>query len=172
MTRSAGGTRRMDKLVTRSDPKLLALHNHWTAADAVNHHLRRSMKMPAEGEPGIPEAFVALGYTMSMFSVISVWYALLYVVIEGYRDLDIRDEHVDRLLDQTDYVSGLRQFRNATFHYQEDPIPGKVMTFLTAPGSEVWIRDLARAFDRFLTRELKTKEDVERWKTLGEDWPR
>jgi hypothetical protein len=117
----------------------------------------------------IPEAFVALGYTMSMFSVISVWYALLYVVIEGYRDLDIHDDDVDRLLAQVDYVSALRRFRNATFHYQEDPVPGKVMEFLTAPESERWIQDLNRAFDRFLTRELNIKEDVERWKTLGKD---
>ncbi|HTV38341.1 MAG TPA: hypothetical protein VMF12_18070 [Xanthobacteraceae bacterium] len=128
------------------------------------------MKMPAEEQPGVPRMFARLGGAMSMLSVLSVWYALLYVVIEGYQEAKLHDEAVDELLAQEDYVSALRRFRNATFHYQGDPIPKKVMEFLTAQESEMWIRDLNRAFNRYLTRELHIAEDVERWKELGEEW--
>jgi hypothetical protein len=128
------------------------------------------MKMPAEEQPGVPRMFASLGDAMSMFSVLSVWYALLYVVIEGYQGAKLHDKAIDELLAQEDYVSALRRFRNATFHYQGDPIPKKVMEFLTAPESEIWIRNLNGAFDRYLTHELHIAEDLERWKELGEEW--
>jgi len=117
--------------------------------------------------PGIMSPFVtALGGQLSMFHAVSVWYALLYVVVEGYRELDLHDKAVDSVLSEGNYVEELRRFRNAIFHYQEQVISPKIMEFLEAKDSEIWIRRLNRALDRFLTNALGIKEDLERWKLI------
>ena len=97
-----------------------------------------------------------------MMSRISVWYALLYVVIEGYKALSIQFEPVDQLLAQEEYVNLLRLFRNGTFHYQEDPLTEKVIGFLHKTDSESWVRELNRQFQAFFLQALPIKETLER----------
>lgn len=139
--------------------ELAALHKHWLAAGAVNVHLRRSMKSPERLETGgLPEPLAAMAEKWSAFEVLRVWYSLLYVVAEGYQELKLHDDAVDGLLAQGDYLQTLRLFRNATFHFQKDPFSPKILGFLTTPESEVWVKDLDRAFKRLFERELKIEE--------------
>ena len=136
--------------------RLVALHKHWVAADSINHHLRRSMKdsLPA----GAPKEIAELGQMMSAFAALGVWYSLLYVVVEGYRELGYHDADVDTLLANDEYVTALRLFRNATFHYQTDPLSPKLLGFLEAKDSETWIKELNHALKSFFERELKLDE--------------
>ena len=101
---------------------------------------------------------------MSLLSVITVWYSLLFVVVEGYQELGLHDPAVDELLSRNENVDALRRFRNSTFHYQQNPLSSKHREFIEAKDSEIWIRDLNRAFDKFFDRELKISEDIERWR--------
>jgi hypothetical protein len=55
-----------------------------------------------------------------MYRVSEVWIALIYVVIEGYEGLNVRDERVDVLLTDAERVTTLRRFRNALFHPQTE----------------------------------------------------
>lgn len=135
-----------------SDEELVrfaALHKHWIAADAVQHHLWRSMRSGKVEETGFPAALEAMAGLHSAFAVLGVSYGLLYVVVEGYRDLDYRDDAIDAVLANEEMVSALRRFRNATFHFQAAPFSNKLLDFLTAESSEIWIRELNRAFRRF-----------------------
>jgi hypothetical protein len=94
-----------------------------------------------------------------------VWYALLYVVVEGYKDLDLKFDPVDKLLAQEEFVNLLRLFRNATFHYQEDPLTDKVIGFLEKKDSEYWIYELNKQLEAFLLQALpinKTLDLIER----------
>lgn len=142
-------------------PTLFALHGHWMTADAVRHHLRRSnRRWFARGEGLKPRFLSKTAFDFSTFHVIRVWYALLYVVIEGYGKLEATDAKIDELLAEEQMVDSLRRFRNATFHYQKDPIPPKLLEFLTAKDSEIWIRDLNKAFDKWLTKELRIYENL------------
>jgi hypothetical protein len=77
----------------------------------------------------------------------------MYVVVEGYLELWCQDSAVDLLLAQSRYVDGLRRFRNATFHFHEDPIP-KMMEFLDEQGSEKWGQDLYRALKAYFEEQL------------------
>ncbi|MFT4955761.1 MAG: hypothetical protein ACI8U3_002160 [Brevundimonas sp.] len=139
--------------------ELAALHKHWLAADAVNVHLRRSMKSSERLEAGdLPEPLAALAEQWSAFEVLRVWYSLLYVVVEGYQTLKLRDDAVDDLLGRGDYLQTLRLFRNATFHFQKDPFSPKILGFLTTPESETWVKELDQAFKRLFERELKIEE--------------
>src|SRR5665648_392807 len=102
--------------------KFAALHKHWCTADSVDYHLRRSVGSPETLPKDVPKALADVAVQMSVFMAIGVWYSLLQVVVEGYKELDYQDNRIDGLLSQEEYVDALRRFRNATFHYQEDPI--------------------------------------------------
>jgi hypothetical protein len=143
--------------------KLVSLFGHWCNADAVRIFVHADI--PAnERDAGLPEELAKLGEFSSSFSRLCVWYALLFVVLEGYRELKLVDPEVDALLERFSYVESLRTFRNATFHYQKDPISDKAMAFLTAADSEVWIRKLNRALDRYFLVNLPIKEQIESMK--------
>jgi len=93
-----------------------------------------------------------------MMKAIQVYYALLYVVIEGYRELGYEDERLDQALSDEEKVGALRRLRNAMFHFQKNPLNEKLLGFLTAENSEHWIRELNEAFDQFFSKLLPIEE--------------
>jgi hypothetical protein len=51
----------------------------------------------------------------------------------------LADPAIDKLPAQEEFVTALQRFRNASFHYKEDPRSDKLLKFLDTAGSEVWI---------------------------------
>jgi hypothetical protein len=145
--------------------KLAALHKHFCIADAVRVVVDAPILKPDEEAEAIKkfgQEFAVLGQHASMLYRMSVWYSLLYVVVEGYRDLKVPFAPLDAVLAKDDYINLLRLFRNATFHYQEDPLSEKLIGFLGKPDSEVWIRDLNKQLQAFCIHVLPIKETLER----------
>lgn len=140
--------------------KIAVLYKHWMAADGVNHRLRQSMNYTDE-TPSFPKNLEALAKRMSEMQVLQVYYALLYVVVEGYQEIKCSDEKVDALIGQEDFVNNLRRFRNAVFHYQAEPLGPKLLNFLVQDNSEVWIRDLKIALNEYFLRTLEVERVVE-----------
>ena len=138
---------------------LLALHKHWITADAVKERITFDVKVP---EDQIPKELESLGQQMSKMQTLVVFYALFYVVIEGYRELKLSDETIEALLAKNDYVDRLRRFRNTVFHFQNDPFDKRLIEFLDAKDSEIWIKDLYKAFEKFFLRELPIVQSLER----------
>ena len=62
--------------------KLIALHKHWLAADAVKQFLFASI--PVDDKNTLPEDLVEVAQAWSAMLRLEVFYALMYVVIEGY----------------------------------------------------------------------------------------
>ena len=81
------------------------------------------MLAPVPSSDAVPERLAKLGQFFSVALRLGVFYSLLYVVVEGYKELGCNDDTVDALLAQNHYVDGPGRFRNATFHFQEHPIP-------------------------------------------------
>jgi hypothetical protein len=50
--------------------------------------------------------------------LLSYWFASLYVVVEGWQRLRLRDQLIDTLLLESENLSLLRGFRNGVFHFQ------------------------------------------------------
>ncbi|EOW3978454.1 hypothetical protein [Vibrio parahaemolyticus] len=142
------------------NPSMVALHSHWLNADAVKVAIYTDLPVVE----GYSSELQTLSQLHSSFRRISVFYSLLYVVIEGYRELGSTDDKVDSLLKQCDFVDALRLFRNATFHYQKAPIPEKAMKFLEAENSENWIQDLHIAFRQYFEQQLPIKDTMEKLK--------
>ena len=134
----------------------IALHRHWLRADAIKYVMFEGRASPKN----IPEDSRQLGEMHSIALRLEVFYGLIYVVVEGYKKLEIRDQKVDSLLQHTEYVERLRRFRNAIFHYHKDPLNTKLIHFMDAPDSETWIRKLYSAFEQFFLRRLPIKEKL------------
>jgi hypothetical protein len=148
-------------------PELIALHKHWCTADAVKQFI--SADIPANGNEEYPEWFISLGNAASKFHRLSVWYSLIYVVVEGFRELKLTHPEVDSLLNNEEYVECLRLFRNATFHYQKDPLTEKALKFLEAKDSEKWIKNLSKALESFFLEVLPINDHIKAIKHFAQN---
>ncbi|WP_421843206.1 hypothetical protein [Marinobacter algicola] len=138
---------------------LVALHKHWLVADAV----KEVVNVKIGGDHGLPEEVAEMAERLSSFSRLSVFYGLIYVVIEGYKEMKYQDDDIDALLGNEEFVGTLRLFRNSTFHYQKQPIPEKARKFIESEGSETWIKEVHLAFKRFFERNLPIHEMLQRF---------
>lgn len=88
------------------------------------------------------------------FMWMSYWYAGLYVVVEGWRELDLRDPEVDQLLASAN-VEPLRRYRNGVFHFQRQYFDERFVGLL-ADGENVvnWVRSLNQALGRVFLERL------------------
>ncbi|MDY7218479.1 hypothetical protein TOI97_02625 [Denitrificimonas sp. JX-1] len=71
--------------------KLISLHKHWLNADAVKEVVATEIG----GDHGLPEGLAEFAELHSSFARLSVLYGLIYVVIEGYKELKCTNPKVD-----------------------------------------------------------------------------
>ncbi len=150
--------------------KLAALHRHWVVADAVRVVLRQRTGTPEQEAVDAAKygfEYVAFGENASMLARMQVWYALLYVVVEGYKELGLPFAPLDEVLASADYVDLLRRFRNATFHYQADPLSDKLIDFLAKDDSENWIRELNKRLGAFFMQALPIQSTLDNLAQTG-----
>lgn len=140
---------------------ILALHLHWITADAIREQIKRDLERKSIRKS---RTFETAAQQFSTGQTLIVFYALFYVVVEGYRELKLEDEAIDILLCKNDYEDRLRRFRNAVFHYQKRPLDKRLVDFLNASDSEYWIRALHKAFESFFLRKLPVAEIYNRIK--------
>lgn len=86
---------------------------------------------------------------IEVWNYMSYWYGGMYVVIEGWEELKLHDEKIDKLL-QSQNKDLLRRYRNGTFHFQKDYFDAR-FTDLMKEGEQVisWIRELREAFSQY-----------------------
>ncbi|MBN8693890.1 MAG: hypothetical protein J0L69_11900 [Bacteroidetes bacterium] len=77
-------------------------------------------------------------------------YSGIYLVIEGWKELKLSDEKIDKLI-SSPYLERLRRFRNATFHYQKEPLSMKHLDFFGTEEekTEVWLNEVYNEFERY-----------------------
>jgi hypothetical protein len=56
---------------------------------------------------------------IELLMYMSLWYGLLYVVIEGWQGLNLSDINIDKLLNSPN-IALLKKYRNGCFHFQEE----------------------------------------------------
>lgn len=85
------------------------------------------------------------------------FYSSIYLVIEGWKKLKLSDDKIDKLI-SSPYTDRLRLFRNATFHYQKEPISPKLLQFVS-PGkddTEKWINELYSELGKYFSQNSFT----------------
>lgn len=81
----------------------------------------------------------------------SHWLAALYVVVEGWEGLKESDPLIDELLaEYSDYISYLRQCRNAVYHFQKRPLDKRIIKTLNEKEFYTWSVSIKCEFERFL----------------------
>lgn len=133
--------------------RLMSLHKYFLNADFVRDVFMRRInreQSPAESD---------FATSMDDSIALSLWYAMVYVVIEGWRDAGISDPEVDELLGD-DRVDDLRRFRNQIFHYQPNYDNPKLLEFLGTGDADAleattWIRQTHAALGRAIERALQ-----------------
>jgi hypothetical protein len=137
-----------DSAHDRRNPELsdlYTLHRYYIWANAMGTEFKRMLAEASEAgsqiEPGTETGILA-------FMWMSYWYAALYVVIEGWRELGVHDEQADALLESPN-VDLLRRYRNGVFHFQRQYFDARFMGLID-DGEDVveWVESLNNAFSR------------------------
>jgi hypothetical protein len=142
--------------------ELLSLHSYYLRASLMYELMRHFApgSRPTIGRQddiarSIPEPALALVNLLDAANALSVFYATVFVLAEGFKELDLSDPAVDPLL-RSENFDLLRRFRNAMFHYQSDfHESAKVLQLLTKPGSEDWVKELWNALRRWCSQNLQ-----------------
>jgi hypothetical protein len=93
----------------------------------------------------IPPARFDIEYNLYM----SYWFSSLYVVIEGWTQLRLKDKEIGVLLNSPN-VQLLRRYRNGVFHFQKDYFDERFLVFLRDGINRIeWIKKLHDEFKRF-----------------------
>lgn len=88
----------------------------------------------------------------------SYWYAGLYVVIEGWRQLRLSDPLIDEFL-KSQNVGLLKRYRHGVFHFQRNYFDKRFTDFMAEGQSAVdWVRDLNKALGTFFLKWHKTPQ--------------
>ena len=85
------------------------------------------------------------------YALMSQWYASVWVVIEGWKEIKIKDDVIDRLLSGwPDYCDLLKKYRNVIYHYQSNVTDSRFVALLKKGDKHVfWIQVLFDEFQRF-----------------------
>jgi hypothetical protein len=82
------------------------------------------------------------------------YFGALYVVVEGFRDLDLDDETVKDLL-KSPYTQSLRRSRNGAFHFQREYLTRKLLDpYLNEDDFVEWAFALHDALRTCISREF------------------
>jgi hypothetical protein len=115
------------------------LYGHWVNCNEI-WHFSLSRNAPYNHKLSSDEnEFI---FIHSKLINLTIAYGLLYVVIEGYKELNLSDGKINLLLQNREYLNNLKRLRNAVFHFQNKPMPKKLMDFIEMNDSEKWILKL------------------------------
>jgi len=79
----------------------------------------------------------------------SYWYGALYVLVEGWRQLQLTDPIIDQLLASPN-VDLLRRYRNGVFHFQKKFYDERFWDLMLAGRKSVqWVSQLHLEFGRY-----------------------
>ena len=128
----------------------LSLHRYYIAANRMRVHFDGLLRTGANDRKSRLETRLYLSY----------WYAGLYVVVEGWKGLNLKDPEIDRLL-QHKNVALLKRFRNGVFHFQKKYNDARFSS-LIQDGEDVvgWIRSLNLAFGRWFLEPARRPKKV------------
>lgn len=134
----------------RSDTKIEALYFHWVSHIDSKAYANNFARTTEESTSD----FVNEMHLNVYFNRLVISHALLYVVIEGYKQLKLTNHEIDAILSDEDYVDNLRLLRNSLFHYQNDIRPQKLMKFIEKDDSGKWINRLDNCFEKFFIENV------------------
>ena len=143
-----------------SFPAPLSLHHYFVVAARMQHHFESNLVAVEEcGVAALQDPNLA---AFELFSgprgnFMYYWYASLYIVVQGFRNLRLIDPRINALLASPN-VKELRRCWNGVFHYQPDYFSATLLGPIQSPNFIGWVRELMEAFCTYFAREIKPVE--------------
>lgn len=134
------------------DIHLASLYRYFIWADRLREHFDRTVEVNKASEAST-ERMWADDYGLFM----AHWYGALYVVVEGWKALGLKDPLVDKLLESPN-VELLKRFRHGAFHFQKEYFNSRFANFWYDSKETVpWVRELNSTFGRFFLKEMGSR---------------
>jgi hypothetical protein len=130
--------------------ELLSLHRYYIWANRMREYFDANLDKSCDTEG--PRAWFADDPGIFL----SYWYSALLVVIEGWRELNLSDTEIDKLL-TSDNVDLLRRYRNGVCHYQHQYFDPRFLNLISTSGVALWARQLNLAFGRYFLDRMQAE---------------
>lgn len=127
----------------------LALHRYWMWANTLRAQFHEMLKT----DPPSPDPAM---FADKAPAFMSHWYAALYVVVEGWRELGLFDASIDALL-QPDRVDLLRRYRNGVCHFQPTYFDDRFTALAADTSTPAWVIELNREFGRWFLEQSRAR---------------
>ena len=121
------------------DRHVVTLYRYFMWADRMREAMERML------DEGGPRLLVSSAGDL-LFLYTSYYHSALYIVIEGWDDLGLKDPEIDQRLLQVDNVALLKRFRHGTFHFQREYLDSRIIDLVSTEGVAEWIRSVRDAF--------------------------
>jgi hypothetical protein len=125
-----------------------ALHKYYLWASRMKDHAQTCGAQPEAG-------FEQKVWRQRMISYAALWLSLLFVVCEGWTELELKDPSVDALLGSP-HRDLLRRFRNGAFHFQSNYFDDRFTDFFVSDEPTQWAKELHAAFGAWFVRRAAT----------------
>jgi hypothetical protein len=139
---------------------VLTLHRYFVAASRMQHHFESNLvpfEEPQSATQEDPNRRALEVFAGPRGNFMYYWYGSLYVVIEGFRSLNLKDQSIEALLDSPN-VNTLRRCRNGAFHFRPSYFSARSLKAMSKPDFVMWVREVMTAFRGYFDRELKLGE--------------
>lgn len=93
------------------------------------------------------EAVIQEGYGLRLETYLSYWLAAVFVTLEGFNKLKLKDKHVQKLFNA--HVGDLKELRHVTYHFTTSQDKGG-----KAVAAINWVEELHVALGMFLIRHV------------------
>lgn len=117
--------------------------------------------------PKKEESVLLLPYKMMSHPVgtyMAYWYGGLFVVCEGWQELNLEDQTIDNLPNNSN-LGLLKRFRNGIFHFQKDYFDSRFIDFQQSTDSAKWIRELSEAIGSWFLAHIKKTKPIDHSQT-------
>lgn len=128
------------------DNPAFVLHRYFINADLTRREFERELGV---------ENDTVTGMSIKGYAFLSLWYAALYVTVEGWEHNGFSDPVVDGLLADEAKVKSLRLYRNSILHFQPAYFPEQKIGFLMGSETAIWVRELHDAIGKSLLQRLR-----------------
>ncbi len=119
---------------------ILTLHRYFIWANRMRTDFDECLKEENKSKQG---------NDIEQLMCMSLWYAGLYVVCEGWQKLGLSDQTIDKLLASKN-LNLLKIYRHGVYHFHKEYY-GKCFDKFISEGQDVvqWVRTLNREFGRY-----------------------
>jgi hypothetical protein len=130
--------------------KVFSLHRYFAwCAEMREHYLQVGMQVAPT------PSFFENENAGRAFMYLSYWYAGLFVVSEGWKELKLSDPEINALL-KSPHLNKLRRFRHGVYHFQPDYFDQRFMDALAlGKDFDEWAESLMLAFARYFDTWIK-----------------